>query len=287
MRSTREPSTTTTNSRCERRVRPWMRQGLVAGVVLAGAVFVAFPAWAETKRRPARSAQGAATAADSREAQGVAQEPSTAKPAADAGKDCAASMARKIQSHYDGVRDLTARFTQVSEVVSLGAEAAAAPPATSSGEVSFARPGKMRWSYEQPEPSLVVTDGEDLWIYDPAGNEAQRMHAGEGFLSGAALQFLLGRGAIDRDFRVSALACGPEQTRLALAPRKSAAYEKLEIRVDPASGEIVQTAVFDLVGNVTRVTFESVRTNTGLADELFRFSPPDGVRVVEVPAAEK
>ena len=264
---------------------------LVAGVALAAGALLALPAPAAPKRRAAPKAGTAAAEApaaggpEESASQPAPEGQPAAKPPAEAAKDCAAAMARKVQGHYDGVRDLTARFTQITEVVSLGAQAAASPPATSSGEVSFAKPGRMRWSYEQPEQSLVVTDGDELWIYDPAGKEAQRMRAGQGFLSGAALQFLLGQGAMERDFRVKALACGPEQARLSLVPRKSAAYERIEIRVDPATGEITETAVFDLVGNVTRVSFEQVRTNTGLTEDLFRFSPPDGVRVVEVPAA--
>jgi outer membrane lipoprotein carrier protein len=201
------------------------------------------------------------------------------------GTSCANAVARKVQGHYDGVRDLTARFTQTSQVVSLGAEASA-PAVASSGEVSFAKPGKMRWAYEQPESSLVVTDGEELWIYDPAEQEAQRFRTAHGFLSGAALQFLLGHGEMSRDFKVKALACASDDTRLDLVPRKAAPYERLEVRVDPATGEVKETAVFDLVGNVTRVGFQEVRTNTGLGDELFRFTPPGGVRVVEVPTAE-
>ncbi len=170
-------------------------------------------------------------------------------------------------------------------MVSLGMAPAESGPPTS-GEVSFAKPGKMRWSYETPEKSLVVTDGEELWLFEPERQEAQRLRSSQGFLSGAALQFLLGQGNMARDFRVRALACADGEATLELVPKKVEAYEKLEIRVDPGTGEIKETAVFDLVGNVTRVVFEDVRTNTGLTDDLFRFAPPTGVRVVEVPVSE-
>jgi len=266
VRCTRE-SSTPSNGRL-RQVRAQRRRWLAAGLVLTGGVVLALPAPAASKRKPVPAAEST-------------EEGATAKPA----DDCAATVARRVQSHYDGVRDLTARFTQVSQVVSLGAETAL-PAAPSGGEVSFAKPGKMRWSYEQPEPSLVVTDGEELWIYDPAEKEAQRLRSGQAFLSGAALQFLLGHGEMTRDFRVKALSCATEEAALRLVPRRAAAYEKLEIRVDPTSGEVRETAVFDLIGNVTRVTFQDVRTNTGVGDDLFQFTAPAGVRVVEVPTAE-
>lgn len=203
----------------------------------------------------------------------------------DAEASCADDVARRVQDHYQDVRGLTARFEQQSQVVSLGT--GPGNPATASrGEVSFAKPGRMRWSYESPEPSLVVTDGEVLWLYDPEAREAQRLHAGQGFLSGAALQFLLGEGDMTRDFSVRALECGPDQARLSLVPRKEAPYERLELTVDARSGAVRETAVFDLVGNVTRVVFSDVRLDPGLADEAFQFVPPPGVKVVEVPAPE-
>ena len=37
---------------------------------------------------------------------------------------------------------------------------------TSSGTMAFARPGKFRWSYEQPYQQLLVSDGARLWSYD-------------------------------------------------------------------------------------------------------------------------
>jgi outer membrane lipoprotein carrier protein len=258
-----------------------MTRCLRVGLLVAAGVGLALPlpSAAASKRK-------AAPRAERSEASETPPAESAAAAPTDGGTSCAAAVSKRVQVHYESVRDLTARFQQTSQVVSLGTEAAT-PGAPSEGEVSFAKPGKMRWSYEQPEPSLVVTDGEALWIYDPSEKEAQVLRSGQGFLSGAALQFLLGHGEMARDFRVKALSCGSEEAVLQLNPKKPAAYEKLEVRVDATSGEVKETAVFDLVGNVTRVAFQDVRTNTGLADDLFRFTPPDGVRVVEVPTAQQ
>lgn len=198
---------------------------------------------------------------------------------------CGAEVAGRVQAHYRDLPGLTARFTQSSQVVALG-DAPLSGAATSSGEVSFARPGRMRWAYEEPEESLVVTDGEVLWIYDPNAREAQKLHAGEGFLSGAALQFLLGEGDLQRDFEVRAEECGKETARLTLVPREEAPYEKLQLTVDAGSGAIRETAVHDLIGNVTRVVFEDVRADPTPDASRFRFVPPEDVTVVEVPVAE-
>jgi outer membrane lipoprotein carrier protein len=206
--------------------------------------------------------------------------PGPARGDAPAPADCAESVARRVQARYDGVRDLRARFVQTTRSVAFGAESPDAEPAR--GEVAFAKPGRMRWSYEAPEPSLVVSDGETLWIYDPLAREVQVLDVDEGFLSGAALQFLLGNGRLLESFRVAAEGCGRAEVTLDLVPRAEATYERLRLDVDAASGEIRRTAVVDLFGNRTDVELSDVRTNQGLAPDLFRFEPPEGVRVLRL-----
>jgi outer membrane lipoprotein carrier protein len=193
---------------------------------------------------------------------------------------CITQAVERIQRRYESVRDLSADFEQTSRQVALGA---AGGEARARGRVVFAKPGKMRWSYDEPEPSVVVSDGHWLWIYDPAHREVQKLPVGEGFLSGAAIQFLLGEGRIQRDFQVSALACSRERVELELVPREPASYEKLRVRSDPASGELLETTVVDLLGNVSQVAFHGMRTNLSPGDEVFRFEAEPGVRVIELP----
>ena len=199
--------------------------------------------------------------------------------------DCTDELATRVQQRYEAVKDLSARFEQTTRVASLHGSGHDTP-SESSGEVIFEKPGKMRWSYEKPNPSLVVSDGEVAWVYDPASHEAQRMRAGETLLTGGAMQFLLGRGDLRHSFSVRARSCEGSSVVLDLTPKEPASYEKLEIVVDRESGEVEESTVSDLVGNVTRVAFHNVRTNQGIAASRFHFTPPEGVRVIELQPAQ-
>ena len=84
---------------------------------------------------------------------------------------CAKRAVAAVQKRYESVTDLKARFQQTSRSVSLGGPGM---ETRSAGEVVFAKPGRMRWSYQEPEPSLVVSNGTWLWIYDPAARENER-----------------------------------------------------------------------------------------------------------------
>jgi outer membrane lipoprotein carrier protein len=205
-----------------------------------------------------------------------------APKAADPGDGCRDRAVAAVQRRYEGIRDLRARFAQKTRAVSIGSRAA--EPTQSKGTVVVAKPSRMRWSYETPEPSLVVSDGETLWIYDPGFGEVQKLPAGGAALSGAALQFLLGRGDLRREFSIRLVSCEADAVELELTPREPASYEKLFIVVDPATGNVSRTRVDDLVGNSTLVEFSDLQVNLDPPAETFRFDPPAGVRVIELPA---
>lgn len=223
----------------------------------------------------------ASAAAAGGESTGVGASPTTrppaaATPAAPAAEDCAAALAARVQAHYDRMRDLGARFTQRTiSALAPGGD-------VSTGRVVLAKPGRMRWSYEQPEPSLVVSDGATLWIFDPTAKEVQEFPVGDDFMSGAALQFLLGNGRIADSFRVSSDRCDAPRARLTLRPRADATYELLELEIDARSGEARSTAVVDLFGNRTEVEFSELRYDQNPDANTFRFVAEPGVRVLKL-----
>lgn len=207
---------------------------------------------------------------------------------------CAEDVARSVQSHYDSIRDFRAEFSQTTRSVLFGAGANGLS-VPSHGEVIFAKPGKMRWVYRQPEPSLVVSDGQTLWIYSPALKEAQRLPVTEGYLTGAALQFLLGEGKLLESFVVTSEACSlgadagepgskisEETVELDLVPKQPASYQRLGLTAKVTTGAVVATQIVDLFGNETVITFDEVEHNSEPDAGTFRFLPGEGVEVIEL-----
>ena len=201
------------------------------------------------------------------------------------GGGCAVQMAERIQAHYQSVRDLEAKFEQSTHSVSLGGSTLSGDELRR-GRMVLAKPDRMRWSYEEPEPSLVVSDGETLWLYDPVAKEVQRLPVLRGYLNGVALQFLMGEGKLLEQFRVSAEHCGDAAVDLELLPRRDASYERLGLRALAETGEVVETRIVDLFGNVTRLSFRDVRINQDPAPELFHFSVPPGTKVIDLARPE-
>ena len=194
---------------------------------------------------------------------------------------CAAKAVSAIQSRYRETFDLRARFRQATHSVAFGTQGGSQP---SEGTVQFAKPGKMRWSYERPTPSLVLSNGDVLWLYDPEKREAQRLalSGGQEYFSAAGVRFLLGDGDILREFHTTHDDCSGDSFELELVPRSAATYEKLQVRVDPGTGDLVQTRIVDLLGNVTVVDFSEIEVNRDPDPSVFEFDPPPGIRVIEL-----
>lgn len=191
-----------------------------------------------------------------------------------------ASLAR-VQARYDEIDDLFARFTQTTEsVVLAGASRDAA--SQSGGEVLLAKPGRMRWTYTEPEPSVVVSDGRVIWIHDVEGRQVTRASVSGGYLAGAALQFLLGEGKLQDSFNVTEASCSKGQVELDLTPRKPASYERIRATIDRSSGLVSETSVHDLFGNRTTLRFSEVELNQSPPDSRFEFEAPEGVDVIDM-----
>ncbi len=214
----------------------------------------------------------------------VADRQAKSDPEAEPAASCASEVAARVQSYYDAVTDLHARFRQVTRSVTLG-NASLGDDAPSQGDVQLAKPGKMRWSYESPSPSLVVSDGETLWIFDPVAQEVQRMPVSEGFLVGAALEFMLGDGKLVEAFEIRGIRCEKDASGvvvLELVPRELASYERMQIGVRSDTGAIVDTRLVDLFGNQTEIFFEDMKTNLALPASRFVFEVPEGVEIIDL-----
>ena len=190
-------------------------------------------------------------------------------------------VAQAVQSHYESVQTLEASFEQRTESVVMGMSALSdlEDAEVSRGRVLLGKPGLMRWTYTEPQPSLVVSDGRTLWVYDAVARQVTRVPVGQQVLAGAALQFLLGEGSLLETFQIEASSCTPSSVVLDLQPIEPASYERLGLVADPKSGVIFEISIVDLFGNRTRIRFSDLITNQSIAPEQFEFVVPKGVEV--------
>jgi len=193
-------------------------------------------------------------------------------------KTCQQTAVEAVERRHQAVEDLRVDFVQTTQPAAPGS-----PKTRSSGHAILALPNRMRWTYESPEKSLLVTDGKILWLFDPGFGEVQKLPVGEEGLFGvAAAQFLLGRSDLGAEFRIRTVNCDSQGAVLELLPRKPTSYQRLTLATTRPTGDIRWTEVVDLLGNTTRLDFSDSEFDTGPDPSLFVFEPPTGSRVIDL-----
>ena len=184
-----------------------------------------------------------------------------------------AQPASALSRFFDGVQRFEARFTQVQT------DERGLKIAESSGQMALQRPGKFRWQVQQGAAQLIVTDGTTLWLYDEDLQQVTLRSADEA-LQGSPAALLSQRTALAEAFTVTDEGAENGAQKLLLKP-KSTESDFQDLRLWLKDG-IPQRMLFrDTLGGATDIRFSSAKTNTPLDSSLFRFTPPQGVEVID------
>ena len=201
----------------------------------------------------------------------------TAAPSSAADGRSADQIVDSLQKNYDATVDFVADFRQETEVKTLNRNLKAW------GKLTFKRPGKMLWRYEEPKGQFVLADGKNLYFYQPEQNQVIKSPLSNAFRSDIPLSFLLGLGNLKKDFNVALKGADENQYVLRLEPKGDlGGFSEVLVGVSRSSSDILWVSVRDAANNVTTLRFSAMRKGIGVQESLFRFQLPDGVDVVEL-----
>ena len=186
----------------------------------------------------------------------------------------------EIQNRYEKTNDFEANFIQeyIGKVMRQANRG--------EGKVYFKKKGMMRWDYTSPNQKLI-SDGRTLWYYQPEEKQVLLSDISKVLQDKTPLAFLAGEGNLGRDFNILNLNESVSQKEnnyiIELSPKEAlATLAKLTLTVDKKTHIILQTDVFDGLGNVTRTRFIDIKTNVGLSNSFFHFSIPPGTEVIKM-----
>lgn len=196
-----------------------------------------------------------------------------------AAADPATDLAAKVQKVYDKVPSYTADFEQQT------ASKLAGQGPTATGTVAFKKPGKMHWAYKTPVLQDIISDGTTLWLYQPNDKQVVISDAAQYLKNRASITFLAGQGKLTSEFNVSIgtpPAGAGKGTALEMVPKKEdPTAAKVILLVDPKTGLVAESWVYDFMGNATHVRFTNAKTGRKLKDEAFVFTVPKGIDVID------
>jgi outer membrane lipoprotein carrier protein len=213
--------------------------------------------------------------------------------AANAQAQNAGSLVDRFERTYRSSRTLQARFLE--RYLENGKEVR-----SEAGIAYFARPGRMRWEYQSPEPNLFVIDGKWSWFYVPSDHTVTRVRAKESSDWRTPLALLAGEMRVSRicarvrldaaseplDPGNAVLRCElreSDQQASSRAPSPGAKTESQSVlfELNAATGELRRILVSDPGGVQVEFRFADWLFNPPLDAAMFHFAPPKGVAVVD------
>jgi outer membrane lipoprotein-sorting protein len=168
-----------------------------------------------------------------------------------------------INAYLNSIGTLRARFTQI------------APDGSAArGELALARPGRLRFEYDDPHPIRIVADGTTLAIEDQDLETVDRVP-----LRSTPLWWLL---KSDVDLAEDAELVGMEREFGFLYvtlrdPDEDVEGEVMFVFAEP-SYELREWYVIDALGEITRVALADVETGVSLNPRLFVVPEPEDRR---------
>ena len=200
-------------------------------------------------------------------------------------------IAQKIQATYAKTKTLRADFKQATSSRMSGRER------LGSGSMVLAKPGLMRWDYQEPDQQVLVCDGQKISMYFSKERQMMITPAKDYLESDVTYAFFVGKGDLQRDFVVA----GPEEEDLVQSPQESDGDAKpnqtYELKLTPKLGPpqidfinlwvdrrtflLKRLKVTDKFGTVTDLVFSKVTINQEAPVSLFHFTPPKGTEIIE------
>lgn len=181
----------------------------------------------------------------------------------------------QVEIRYD-VPGFTADFRQVSTIKAMAIADEA------NGKIYVRKPEMMRWEYEKPDPQVIITNAERLWIYRPQDNQVILGKAPAFLAGGKGAGFLADIRVLRRKFDITKVSADDDRYHvLKLVPRENAAdVTEILLLVDKDSYTVHQVVTYNAYGDETRITLLNPRTDELPNPALFTFTIPQGADVV-------
>ncbi|HVZ69267.1 MAG TPA: outer membrane lipoprotein carrier protein LolA [Rhizomicrobium sp.] len=163
----------------------------------------------------------------------------------------------KISAYLNGMRAIEGEFSQIGPNGDL-----------TEGKIYIDKPGKVRFEYDPPAPTLIVCDGSSIYVQNRKLNTVDRYP-----LAGTPLQLIL---KDDISLKQNRLVLGVHRDgdSILVEARSSTNRNKSNVTLVFASApvELRQWTVIDDQGLSTTVALRDVHPVASLDGKLFRFA---------------
>lgn len=179
-----------------------------------------------------------------------------------------ADPASNLQAKLNGLSSMTADFQQVVH------DENGAVLQTSTGKLAILRPGKFRWQVLKPTPQIIVTDGKQVWIYDPGLEQVTIRQLGNSVGQTPILLLTSPNINLAAQFTVK-----QQASSFLLSPKKPE-QDFQSVNLTFSGKQLTDMKLVTGLGQYSELKFSDIKLNPHLSATDFSFIPPKGVDVV-------
>lgn len=177
--------------------------------------------------------------------------------------DAAQADIARLESYLNGIKTLRTRFLQISQA----GEAA-------SGELTIARPGRIRFEYDPPVPMMLIADGTYLIYIDRRLEQTTHV-----FLRNTPVGVLVAENVkLSGPLTVTRFLREPSVIRVTVAKTDEAEEGSITLVFADNPLALRQWVVIDAQGAQTSVTLDALEYGVPVKDEMFRYAKPQNSR---------
>lgn len=181
---------------------------------------------------------------------------------------------RQLDRTQREIEDFTADLIQEKRISLLRENV------VSHGVIQFKRPNKVLIELFNPDPSLMVVDGNSLWLYFKRERVAQRYHVGNTPMLNRYLM-ILNNPFTGEWAELASIRREGDFAVLEVVPGEAEAiFSKITLWVSTHDWLIRKLALHEKSGDLTILSYENIRVNTGIPDSHFKLDLPPDVEIL-------
>ena len=185
-----------------------------------------------------------------------------------------AATVNAIQKNYESVLTFQATFEQKAFVKMINRTE------ITRGNVQIKKPGKMKWTYNSPDPQVLISNQQYLLLYAPEDEHATKMPIENVYSSNTPALFLAGQGKLTDIFNTEQVLAKKDKFIVVFTPKEvESNLSRLLLRANKNNYQITGATVYDKLGNKTEIKFRAIRTNEEIPESVFDFEVPPGVEI--------
>jgi len=153
-----------------------------------------------------------------------------------------------------------------------------------SGTIAISKPNLVNWKTITPDETLIVSDGNTLWFYDPFIEQASAYSLAKSIHNTPILLLTSDEPQLWQQYTVIEQQGVVEKgLRFVVMPKdENSQIKKLTLTFTDTENNDVQLSEFsfqDATGQISQINLSKFNSKIKPADTLFNFSLPEGVRL--------